>query len=155
MKLIKTLFIAAIAFTVASCGNTNKTEETTATTTTDSEQFYQLLDEVMAVHDEMMPQMGKLSELRQNLEEKAGEDKMNAMSYEEAAKDLEDAHKSMMDWMKDFGEVFPHKEDRLEGMNEDQIKESIELMKEQQTAVNAMKEKMVSSMENARALLAN
>lgn len=41
---------------------------------------------------------------------------------------LESAHKSMMDWMKDFGEVFPHKEDRLEGMNEDQIKESIELI---------------------------
>lgn len=154
MKLIKTLFIAVIAFTIASCGNTTKSEENTVATA-DSEQFYQLLDEVMDVHDEMMPQMGKLSELRQNLEEKAGEDKMNAMQYEEAAKDLEDAHKSMMDWMKDFGEVFPYKEDRLEGMNEDQIKESIELMKEQQTAVIAMKEKMVSSMENARALLAN
>jgi len=154
MKLIKTLFIAVIAFTIASCGNTTKSEENTVATA-NSEQFYQLLDEVMDVHDEMMPQMGKLSELRQNLEEKAGEDKMNAMQYEEAAKDLEDAHKSMMDWMKDFGEVFPYKEDRLEGMNEDQIKESIELMKEQQTAVIAMKEKMVSSMENARALLAN
>src|SRR5699024_4413909 len=153
MKLIKTLFIAVIAFTIASCGNTTKSEENTVATA-NSEQFYQLLDEVMDVHDEMMPQMGKLSELRQNLEEKAGEDKMNAMQYEEAAKDLEDAHKSMMDWMKDFGEVFPYKEDRLEGMNEDQIKERIELMKEQQTAVIAMKEKMVSSMENARALLA-
>ena len=154
MKLIRTLFIAVIAFTVASCGNSTKSEETTVITT-DSEQFYQLLDEVMAVHDEMMPQMGKLSELRQVLEEMAEEDPMNVMEYENAIADLESAHKSMMDWMKDFGEVFPYKEDRLEGMNEDQIKESIELMKEQQVSVNAMKDEMVSSMENARALLAN
>ena len=45
-----------------------------------------------------------------------------------AITNLESPYKSMMDWMKDFGEVFPHKEDRLEGMNEDQIKESIELI---------------------------
>ena len=60
-----------------------------------------------------------------------------------------------MDWMKNFGEVFPYKEDRLEGMNEDEIKESIELMKEQQVLVEAMKQEMVSSMENAKAILGN
>src|SRR5690625_3329360 len=151
MKLFITLFIAFIALTVASCGNSTKSEKNTATT--DSEQFYQLLDEVMEVHDEMMPQMGKLSELRQNLEESANED--NVVQYKNAAADLEAAHKSMMDWMKNFGEVFPYKEDRLEGMNEEQIKESIELMKEQKAAVNAMKEEMVSSMENAKEILAN
>jgi len=144
MKVFRTLFIAALAIAVWSCGNSASSDE---------EQFYQLLDEVMEVHDEMMPQMGKLSELRQNLEESANED--NVVQYKNAAADLEAAHKSMMDWMKNFGEVFPYKEDRLEGMNEDQIKESIELMKEQKAAVNAMKEEMVSSMENAKEILAN
>lgn len=151
MKIFRTLFIAVIAFTVASCGNSTKSDKTTAST--DSEKFYQLLDEVMEVHDEMMPQMGKLSELRQNLEEKAEVDPMNAMAYKEAAADLEAAHKSMMDWMKDFGDVFPYKQDRLEGMNEEEIKESIELMKHQQEAVNSMKQEMISSMENAKTML--
>src|SRR5690625_6352683 len=95
MKLFRTLFIAFIALTVASCGNSTKSEKNTATT--DSEQFYQLLDEVMEVHDEMMPQMGKLRELRQNLEESAGDDTMNAIQYKNAAKDLEDALNNKMD----------------------------------------------------------
>src|SRR5690625_7089620 len=95
MKLFRTLFIAFIALTVASCGNSTKSEKNTATT--DSEQFYQLLDEEMEVHDEMMTQMGKLSELRKNLEESNGDDQMNAIQYKNAAKDLEDALNNKMD----------------------------------------------------------
>lgn len=146
MKLFRTFIIAVLAVSLWSCGN--KESE-------DKVEFYQLLHEVFDVHDEMMPQMGKLSELRQELEERAEveEEPMQAKIYKDAVTDLEGAHKGMMDWMKNFGEVFPYKEDRLEGMNEDEIKESIELMKEQQVLVEAMKQEMVSSMENARKLL--
>lgn len=38
---------------------------------------------------------------------------------------------------------------------EDKIKESIELMKHQQKAVNSMKLELISSMENAKAMLSN
>lgn len=145
MKLFRTLFIAVLAITLWSCGNSESDDKV---------EFYQLLHQVFDVHDEMMPQMGKLSELRQELEKRVEEEPMDAITYQEAIADLESAHKGMMDWMKDFGEVFPYKEDRLEGMNEDQIKESIELMKEQQVLVDAMKKEMVSSMENASAILA-
>lgn len=145
MKLFRTLFIAVLAITLWSCGSSESDDKV---------EFYQLLHQVFDVHDEMMPQMGKLSELRQELEKRVEEEPMDAITYQEAIADLEAAHKGMMDWMKDFGEVFPYKEDRLEGMNEDQIKESIELMKEQQVLVDAMKKEMVSSMENASAILA-
>lgn len=144
MKILKTLFIAILAITVMSCGQTTSTSET---------EFNQLLAEVFEVHDEMMPQMGKLSELRTQLEEKAEAEPMDAIAYKEAAADLESAHKGMMDWMKDFGDVFPYKEDRLEGMNEEEIKESIELMKDQKVKVDAMKHDMEESMANAKALL--
>lgn len=146
MKLFRTLFIAVLAVMLWSCGNKESDDKV---------EFYQLLHEVFDVHDEMMPQMGKLSELRQELEKRVEEEPMNAITYQEAIADLEAAHKGMMDWMKDFGEVFPYKEDRLEGMSEEEIKESIELMKEQQVSVDAMKQDMVQSMENARAILGN
>lgn len=144
MKILRTFFVAILAITVMSCGETTSTAET---------EFNQLLEEVFEVHDEMMPQMGKISELRQQLENRAEEEPMDAIAYKEAAADLESAHKGMMDWMKDFGEVFPYKEDRLEGMNEEEVKESIELMKEQKVLVDAMKEDMVKSMENAKTVL--
>lgn len=144
MKILKTLLIAILAITVMSCGETTSSNET---------EFNQLLKEVFDVHDEMMPQMGKLSELRQQLEDRAKEEPMNAIAYKEAAADLESAHKGMMDWMKDFGEVFPYKEDRLEGMSEEEINKSIELMKDQKVKVDAMKQDMEESMENAKVLL--
>src|SRR5690625_7432061 len=106
MKLFRTLFIAFIALTVASCGNSTKSEKNTATT--DSEQFYQLLDEVMEVHDEMMPQMGKLSELRQNLEESAGNEPINAITYKNAIIDLYDVNHKILDRMKTFLCVWMH-----------------------------------------------
>ncbi len=144
MKIIKTLFIAIISLTILSCSNSSSSS---------SKEFYTLLMEVFEVHDEMMPQMGKLSELRQQLEKKVEEDPMNAITYEDAITDLEDAHTGMMDWMKDFGEEFPYKEDRLEGMDEDEILESIEKMKKQKVSVEDMKQKMIDSMENAKAIL--
>lgn len=144
MKIIKTLFIAIISLTILSCSNSSSSS---------SKEFYTLLMEVFEVHDEMMPQMGKLSELRQQLEKKVEEDTMNAITYEDAITDLEDAHTGMMDWMKDFGEEFPYKEDRLEGMDEDEILESIEKMKKQKVSVEDMKQKMIDSMENAKAIL--
>lgn len=146
MKVIKTLCIAIFAITLISCANPPSEEEVV---------FHQLLEEVLEVHDEMMPQMGELSDLRQQLEEKASEEPMDAINYEDAIAQLEAAHKGMMDWMKDFGEVFPYKENRLEGMNEVEIKESVELMKDQKVKVDNMKNDMVESMQNAKSILGN
>lgn len=142
MRILKTLFFALLSLTVISCSESSSKKE-----------FYTLLKEVFDVHDEMMPQMAKLSELRQRLEEKAKEEPMNVAFYKEAIGDLEAAHKGMMDWMKEFGEEFPYKENRLEGMNEEKIKESIEKMKLQKVSVEDMKKKMVESMENAKGIL--
>lgn len=145
MKIIKTLFIAVLALGLSSCGQKDSKG--------DVEEFNTLLAEVFEVHDDMMPQMGKISEMRQELEVLAQEQPMDSVAYNEAIQDLIAAHKGMMDWMKDFGVVFPYKEDRLEGMTEAQIKESIELMKEQKVSVDAMKLKMQESMEKAQVLL--
>lgn len=144
MKIFKTLIIAILAITMQSCGSSTSKGEM---------EFNQLLQEVFDVHDEMMPQMGKLSELRQQLEERAEEEPMDAIAYKEVIAQLEAAHKGMMDWMKDFGEVFPYKENRLEGMNEEEIKESIALMEKQKVKVDAMKQDMEVSMQNAKTIL--
>lgn len=146
MKIIKTLFVAILAIGLTSCEQKVSKDEA---------EFDSLLVEVFAVHDEMMPEMAKISELRQQLEEKALEEPMDSIAYKEAMDELTAAHDGMMDWMKDFGEVFPYKENRLEGMSEEQVKESISLMKEQKVTVDAMKLKMVESMENAKAVLEN
>lgn len=121
--------------------------------TSDVANFYKIFHEVNDVHDEMMPQMGTLSELRRELEEKIEASEEALPEYEKAVQDLADARQSMMDWMKDFGKEFPYMENRMDGLNAEQILDHIERIKLQKVSVDAMKDKMVESMENAKAIL--
>lgn len=120
---------------------------------TEAQIFYQILHEVNDVHDEMMPQMGTLSELRRELEEKIEASEEALPDYEKAVQDLAAARQSMMDWMKDFGQEFPYMENRLDNLNEEQILDHIERIKLQKVSVDEMKNKMIESMDNAKSIL--
>ena len=90
------LYIATIAIFISftSCKESKETETETSK-----------MSEVMAIHDEVMPKMGTLGKLVGQLKPMA--DSLGVESVEfKAMKDLQEANRSMMDWMQGFGDRF-------------------------------------------------
>lgn len=140
MKLIKlTITAIFVLFIATSCKNENKT------LTTEKSQ----MQEVLAVHDEVMPKMGTIGKLISRIDEKIKEtDSTEALLS--SSQDLKDSHKAMMDWMKDFGERFDSDE-ILKGKaltNEKQ-----KYLDEEEAKIKALRDKMNSSIKNAEDLL--
>ncbi|WP_224488555.1 hypothetical protein [Robertkochia flava] len=107
------------------------------------------MEEVMAIHDEVMPKMTTISKLVGELKPIA--DTAQAGSpYEIAMKDLQAAHKSMMDWMKGFGDRFDS-EEILKGKALPEEKQR--WLEEEEIKVKVMRDQVNSSIENAEKLL--
>ncbi|MFK7812633.1 MAG: hypothetical protein AB8B59_09075 [Maribacter sp.] len=107
------------------------------------------MEEVMAVHDEVMPKMGKIGRLVADLKKRIDTDKGGA-AEKKAMEDLQEAHKTMMDWMKGFGDRF----DSDEIMNGKELsKEKKQWLNEEEEKVKVVKEKINTSIANAEALL--
>jgi len=107
------------------------------------------MKEVMAIHDEVMSKMGTISKLVAELKPKVDSTEAG-MSYGNAMKDLQAAHKSMMDWMKGFGDRFTSDE-ILNGAALTEQKQ--EWLNEEEEKVKALKIQINSSIENAEKLL--
>jgi len=107
------------------------------------------MKEVMAIHDEVMPKMGAISKLVAELKPKVDSTEAG-MTYDNAMKDLQAAHKSMMDWMKGFGDRFTSDEI----LNGAELTEEKKMwLNEEEKKVIALKEQINSSIENAEKLL--
>lgn len=109
------------------------------------------MEQVMAIHDEVMPKMGQLGKLVGQLKPMAdslGTDSPQA----KAMRDLQDANKSMMDWMQGFGERF-EPEEIMDG--KELSDEKKQWLNEEEEKVKEVKEKINSSIANAEALLGN
>ena len=107
------------------------------------------MEEVMAIHDEVMPKMGKLGKLVGQLKPMA--DSLGAESPQAMAmRDLQIANKSMMDWMQDFGNRFDS-EEIMEGKA--LTAEKQKWLNEEEEKVKNVKEQINSSIEKAEALL--
>jgi len=107
------------------------------------------MEQVMMVHDEVMPKMTTLSKLVAELKAKVDTTEAG-MQYEVAMKDLQIGHKSMMDWMKEFGDRF----DSDEILNGKELTaQKKDWLIEEEEKVNALKEQINSSIEKAEALL--
>jgi len=85
----------------------------------------------MAVHDEVMPEMSKMGRLVGELSSKEDSTEIG-LEYKKARKDLQEAHKSMMDWMQNFGSRF----------TSDEILNGAELSDEKQVWLNEEEEKI-------------
>ncbi|QLE01436.1 hypothetical protein HX109_07610 [Galbibacter sp. BG1] len=107
------------------------------------------MEMVMAVHDSLMPKMNTITKLIGDLNTKVDTTEVGK-KYEMAKQDLQAAHKSMMDWMKEFGDRFDH-EEILNG--KELSEEKKEWLKEEEEKVKALKEEINSSIENAEKLL--
>lgn len=134
------LYIATIAIFISftSCKESKETETETSK-----------MSEVMAIHDEVMPKMGTLGKLVGQLKPMA--DSLGVESVEfKAMKDLQEANRSMMDWMQGFGDRF----DADEILNgKDLSDEKKKWLLEEEEKVKQVKENINSSIANAEKIL--
>ncbi|MCG2460205.1 hypothetical protein K8352_05555 [Flavobacteriaceae bacterium F89] len=107
------------------------------------------MTEVIALHDQLMAKMGTLTKLVGELNGKVDSTE-TGMKYDAAKKDLQNAHKAMMDWMKGFGDNF----DSDEILNGKALNaEKQELLDKEMVNIQEVKTKMEKSIENAEDLL--
>lgn len=145
MKLIKTHWFLLIFLSIGflSCNNDSDARK----------QYEENYDEVLRIHDEVMPKMGELNALSMKLKEKIDTTSNDFQKYQEARKDLENAHDFMMDWMHDFSDNYVRNQPALEELSEEEIIKKTQGLEEEIEKVNQMKEAVNSSIENARSLL--
>ena len=134
----RTLMLIALSLLVFSCKQDQKSDEGLTK-----------MEEIMAIHDEVMPKMTTISMLAGKLKPMA-DTTDTASSYNIALRDLQAAHKSMMDWMQGFGERFDS-EEILNG--KPLTEEKQQWLEEEKVKVKAMRDQVISSIENAEKLL--
>lgn len=107
------------------------------------------MKQVMAIHDEVMPKMGKIGSLVAQLRKKIDSDQGGPVE-KKAMEDLQDANASMMEWMQGFGDRF----DSEEIINGKALtEEKKQWLNEEEEKVKLVKEKINTSIANAEALL--
>ena len=107
------------------------------------------MKEVMAVHDELMPKMGKIGRLVGELN-KLEDSTETGQLYKAAKLDLQEANKAMMDWMKELGDRFDY-EEIIKGKELTEQKQI--WLNEEEDKVKVLKEKINGSIERAEKLL--
>lgn len=104
------------------------------------------MEEVMAIHDEVMPKMGELNQLKESLEKKAetmeGDDPSKSAVIG-ALGALETADEAMMDWMRNF-------EPPVQGDESDEVLNYLKIEKEK---ISEVRDQMLESMAKAKSLL--
>ena len=107
------------------------------------------MEEVMAIHDEVMPEMSTIGKLVAELKPRADSTEMG-QKYDRAMKDLQDAHKAMMDWMRGFGDRF----DSDEILNGKELTDQKKIwLEEEEEKVKALREQIYNSIDQAQKLL--
>ena len=117
------------------------------------EQWQDLQEEVIAVHDEVMPKMGaiaawsdSLRQLQNQLQSEASAaDSALTEAIEEQLLQLAKAEESMMDWMRNY--TPPTKEQAEE--------EIMAYLQEEQQKINAVRDDMLAAIADAKAFFAN
>ena len=107
------------------------------------------MKKVMAIHDEVMPKMSLMGNMVGEISNMEDSTEIG-LQYKSARKDLQDAHKAMMDWMQGFGSRF----DSDEILNGKELTEQKQIwLDEEEEKVKALREQINSSIENADKIL--
>ena len=137
--------IILLAFAVSTLTMSCKQEKKPA----ESEIQTSKMDQVMDIHDEVMPEMSTIGRLVAELKPKVDSTEMG-LKYGTAMKDLQDAHKAMMDWMRGFGDRF----DSDEILNGKELTDQKQIwLDEEEEKVKALRDQIYSSIDNAQQLL--
>ncbi|MEM7550350.1 MAG: hypothetical protein AAF363_11775 [Bacteroidota bacterium] len=129
---MKNLLIIIAALVLVSCADSKKETEK------------KLRDEVIAIHDSIMPEMRTIRDLQKELEVKIQElDSSSVAQLEELeskSEKLESAGDEMMKWMRDY-------EDDFEDKTPEEI---IEYLKKQKELITKVENEMTSAISEAK-----
>lgn len=114
----------------------------------DSEKYVQM-ERILAIHDEVMPEMGTISGLISQLEPRFLADS-TLVTYGTAVDELKQANGAMMQWMMDFSEEFTTDEIMGKTLIQD---EKQALLDRYEASANRLKDQMLGSIEKAQGLL--
>lgn len=95
-----------------------------------------LYDQVIEIHDEVMPKMRDIRQLKKKLAKLKAPQNNKDVQY--ALQELEDAHDAMMDWMGQF--KMPKNVEKSKSMD---------YLRGQMISANSMKVKMLNAIDNA------
>ena len=107
------------------------------------------MEEVMAIHDEVMPKMGTIGKLIGQIEDKIKETDAPE-SLMQAREDLRNSNKAMMDWMMSFGDRFDS-EEIMKGKTLSEEKQKF--LDEEEAKIKELRDQMNTSIKNAEELL--
>lgn len=131
--MIKFFYASVLLALMAACGNNTETERE-----------MNLQEEVMAIHDSIMPMTDSVTRLKQRLKNREVEiSKGDSAMVKKAIEKLNSANEAMMQWMRQYDQP----SDTLE-----QSKKKTYL-KEQKEKIKRVKEKMLKSIEKANIIL--
>lgn len=125
-----------------------------------SEEFNELMKEVIEVHDIAMAEMGTIMSLKQELLVNMDTSSVADSVLLKAIKDLDAAHEGMMVWMRDFSNAFSA-EQLTNGLpdtyaTEEEKAEAVKALQElkaQKMAVKVMNEDVQESLIQAKSIL--
>ena len=86
------------------------------------DQYNSLFTEVIAIHDELMPEMGELTELQEQLQ---AQDSITS-AQQEALDKLKESDNRMMSWMHDFTDTYVKDRTPVAKMTAAELEENIE-----------------------------
>jgi len=155
--------IGTIALFVALLGGCQSSTTETPANLTEAQEIYA---EAIEVHDEVMPRMDELMQLRRALETQidslnqldstAYADTVQYMQY--VVRNLQYADQGMMQWMRNVKKVPGLEEVESAYQNEMELEtvdttNIVQVQKSQKTAIEQVKQQMESSIEEAKSLL--
>ena len=139
-----------ILFFLISCSNNNNLHLSNL----------ELLDDIMIEHDELMMEMKDLKNFKNALGNRIEENLED--QYKDRAKividNLDDAHNSMMSFMKEFSDVFPFdsypmSKEKHKNMSDEELKDVNNKLKSFQDKIIIVSEKFSSSKQRASRML--
>ncbi|NQZ78835.1 MAG: hypothetical protein HRT61_22375 [Ekhidna sp.] len=138
---MKNTFLLALSLLVLSCGTKGESKS-------EEGSLADLKDEVMAIHDEVMPKMGDLRKTRMMLESIADSlivvDSIGAVNLRNLASEIDAANEGMMQWMRAYEPDFQGTEDEVR-----------KYLENQKTLISKVKEDMNGSLAKGKEAIAN
>ena len=119
--------------------------------TKEEKKFDATMQEIITIHDEVMPKMGKISSLIRELEAKIDTTAIG-QAHADAQEDLKDSYDFMMEWMADFSEKFPSGEE-VTSKDPEILAKKMDVLEKEKTEVYIMRDQISSSIKNAQAIL--
>jgi len=149
IHFIKFNLFILVTFLIFSCDNSINRNDKYA----DSRKIYK---EAIKIHDEVMPIMGEIMKLQKSLKSKKEKisDSQTVQEINESLQKLEDAHQSMMVWMRTLTPIPEYKESEVDQSIElPSPDEMLEIQKSSLQSVKIVKELILSSIEEGNKLL--